>query len=68
MSARPFLCLEPFPMRLVPSICAFAAAALLPAISQAQTPACTHTVGMVVSLTGAAGRFGQAASKSGELA
>jgi branched-chain amino acid transport system substrate-binding protein len=55
-------------MRLVPSICAFAAAALLPAISQAQTPACTHTVGMVVSLTGAAGRFGQAASKSVELA
>jgi ABC-type branched-subunit amino acid transport system substrate-binding protein len=34
----------------------------------AQAPACTHTVGMVVSLTGAAGRFGQAASKSVELA
>jgi ABC-type branched-subunit amino acid transport system substrate-binding protein len=34
----------------------------------AQAPACTHTVGMVVSLTGPAGRFGQAASKSVELA
>lgn len=34
----------------------------------AQAPSCTHTVGMVVSLTGAAGRFGQAASKSVELA
>ncbi len=34
----------------------------------AQAPACTHTAGMVVSLTGAAGRFGQAASKSVELA
>lgn len=37
-----------------------------PLAAQAQT--CTHTVGMVVSLTGAAGRFGQAASKSVELA
>ena len=36
--------------------------------AQAQAPACTHTVGMVVSLTGAAGRFGQAAAKSVELA
>ncbi|MDE2396602.1 MAG: ABC transporter substrate-binding protein [Burkholderiales bacterium] len=36
--------------------------------AQAQTPPCTHTVGMVVSLTGAAGRYGQAASKSVELA
>jgi branched-chain amino acid transport system substrate-binding protein len=33
-----------------------------------QSPACTHTVGVVFSLTGAAGRFGQAASKSVELA
>jgi ABC-type branched-subunit amino acid transport system substrate-binding protein len=41
---------------------------LLPALATAQTPACTHTVGMVVSLTGAAGRFGQAAAKSVELA
>jgi len=29
---------------------------------------CAHTIGMVVSLTGPAGRFGQAASKSAELA
>jgi len=41
-------------------------AAALPAAAQA--PSCTHTVGMVVSLTGAAGRFGQAAAKSVELA
>jgi ABC-type branched-subunit amino acid transport system substrate-binding protein len=34
----------------------------------AQTPSCAHTVGVVVELTGAAGRFGQAASKSVELA
>ncbi len=34
----------------------------------AQTPSCTHTVGMVASLTGPAGRFGQAASKAVELA
>ncbi len=33
-----------------------------------QTPACTHTVGMVASLTGPAGRFGQAAAKAVELA
>ncbi|MBM3480249.1 MAG: amino acid ABC transporter substrate-binding protein [Alphaproteobacteria bacterium] len=44
------------------------AAAALPAAAQAQQAACTHTVGMVVSLTGPAGRFGQAASKSAELA
>ena len=41
--------------------------AALPAQAQ-QAPTCTHTVGMVVSLTGAAGRFGQAAAKSVELA
>jgi ABC-type branched-subunit amino acid transport system substrate-binding protein len=35
-----------------------------PAVAQG----CTHTIGMVVSLTGPAGRFGQAASKSAELA
>ena len=34
----------------------------------AQSPRCTYTVGEVVSLTGAAGRYGQAASKSVELA
>jgi ABC-type branched-subunit amino acid transport system substrate-binding protein len=43
-------------------------ASLSPIYVNAQAPACTHTVGMVVSLTGAAGRFGQAASKSVELA
>ncbi len=42
------------------------AAAAPPAAAQA--PACTHNVGMVVSLTGPAGRFGQAAAKSVELA
>jgi branched-chain amino acid transport system substrate-binding protein len=42
------------------------AATTVPLAAQAQS--CTHTVGMVVSLTGAAGRFGQAASKSVELA
>jgi len=48
---------------------ALAAAALsAPFHAAAQAPSCTHTVGMVVSLTGAAGRFGQAASKSVELA
>ncbi len=51
---------------------AFAAAGLAIAASLAPMPAlaqgCTHTVGMVVSLTGPAGRFGQAASKAAELA
>jgi branched-chain amino acid transport system substrate-binding protein len=48
---------------------ALAIAALsAPLVASAQAPACTHTAGMVVSLTGAAGRFGQAASKSVELA
>ena len=42
---------------------AFSAAA-----AHAQAPSCTHTVGMVVELTGTASRFGQAASKSVELA
>ena len=45
-----------------------AVTALAPLGAIAQSPACTHTAGMVVSLTGAAGRFGQAASKSVELA
>ncbi len=39
-----------------------------PFAANAQAPECKHTVGMVVSLTGAAGRFGQAAAKSVELA
>lgn len=54
-------------MRTLLSLTAIAlAATTLPLAAQAQN--CTHTVGMVVSLTGAAGRFGQAASKSVELA
>ena len=56
-------------MRLVLTSTALAlAASLAPLSAFAQAPACTHNVGMVVSLTGAAGRFGQAASKSVELA
>ena len=56
-------------MRLLLTSTALAAvAALAPLGAAAQTPSCTHTAGMVVSLTGAAGRFGQAASKSVELA
>jgi branched-chain amino acid transport system substrate-binding protein len=56
-------------MRLVLTSTALAlAASLAPMSASAQAPSCTHTVGMVVSLTGAAGRFGQAASKSVELA
>ena len=55
-------------MRHVLFLAAAAAAAIAPGVVQAQQAACTHTVGMVVSLTGPAGRFGQAASKSAELA
>ena len=57
-------------MRNTLSALALAAAVstLAPLAAHAQAPSCTHTVGMVVSLTGAAGRFGQAASKSVELA
>jgi ABC-type branched-subunit amino acid transport system substrate-binding protein len=52
---------------------ALAAAAALSTLggfsaAHAQAAACTHTVGMVVSLTGPAARFGQAAAKSVELA
>jgi branched-chain amino acid transport system substrate-binding protein len=36
--------------------------------SAAQAPSCAHTIGAVLELTGPAGRFGQAASKSVELA
>jgi branched-chain amino acid transport system substrate-binding protein len=43
------------------------AIALAPLPVFAQQP-CTHTVGVVVELTGPAGRFGQAAAKSIELA
>jgi branched-chain amino acid transport system substrate-binding protein len=57
-------------MRLLstPTAIALAAGLSAPFHAAAQAPSCTHTVGMVVSLTGAAGRFGQAASKSVELA
>ena len=55
-------------MRLLFSATTLAIATLAPLSASAQAPACTHTVGMVVSLTGAAGRFGQAAAKSVELA
>ena len=56
-------------MRLVLTSTALAlAASLAPLSASAQAPSCTHNVGMLVSLTGAAGRFGQAASKSVELA
>jgi len=56
-------------MRLVLTSTALAlVASIAPLSAFAQAPSCTHTVGMVVSLTGAAGRFGQAASKSVELA
>jgi ABC-type branched-subunit amino acid transport system substrate-binding protein len=51
---------------MLSTLCAASMAAALPAM--AQSPSCTHTAGMVVSLTGAAGRFGQAAAKSVELA
>jgi ABC-type branched-subunit amino acid transport system substrate-binding protein len=52
----------------LPIILATLAAAVLPHPALAQTPECAHTVGVVVELTGAAGRFGQAAAKSVELA
>ena len=63
-------------MKKIPSLLALSAlCALLPAQAQAPAggasasgPSCRHNVGMVVSLTGPAGRFGQAASKSVELA
>ncbi len=54
-------------MKLIFSAAALAMlAALQPA--HAQAPSCTHTAGVVFSLTGAAARFGQAAAKSVELA
>ncbi len=52
-------------MRQLPTTIALAvitATTLSPLTAAAQAPACTHTAGMVVSLTGAAGRFGQAAN------
>ena len=53
-------------MRLAILTAAALATGLLPVAAAAQS--CTHTVGVVVELTGPAGRFGQAASKSVELA
>ena len=53
--------------KLIPAV-STALCLLAPVGAMAQTPDCKHTVGMVVSLTGAAGRFGQAAAKSVELA
>ena len=53
--------------KLIPAV-STALCLLAPVSAMAQTPDCKHTVGMVVSLTGAAGRFGQAAAKSVELA
>jgi branched-chain amino acid transport system substrate-binding protein len=50
------------------AVLATLAAGLIPLAAQAQAPACTHTFGVVVELTGPAGRFGQAAAKSVELA
>jgi branched-chain amino acid transport system substrate-binding protein len=50
------------------ALAATLAASLAGAPALAQAPACTHTVGAVLELTGPAGRFGQAASKSVELA
>ena len=53
--------------KLIP-IFSLALSLTAPFAVNAQAPECKHTVGMVVSLTGAAGRFGQAAAKSVELA
>lgn len=50
------------------ALAAMVAAAITPQQAAAQAPSCQHTIGVVVSLTGPAGRFGQAASKSVELA
>jgi ABC-type branched-subunit amino acid transport system substrate-binding protein len=54
-------------VRLSVLLSAAALASLAPLPSEAQ-PSCPHTIGVVVELTGPAGRFGQAASKSVELA
>ena len=51
-------------LRLSGAALATAALPSAPALAQSAT----HSVGMVVSLTGPAGRFGQAAAKSVELA
>jgi len=55
-------------VRLETFLSAAALAASLAALPAAAQQPCTHTVGVVVELTGPAGRFGQAASKSIDLA
>ena len=55
-------------MRLAITLSAAALAAGLAPLPAAAQPSCPHTVGVVMELTGPAGRFGQAASKSVELA
>src|SRR4051795_13752524 len=55
-------------MRFAPVISAAALAATLMPLSARAQQSCTHTVGAVLELTGPAGRFGQAAAKSVELA
>lgn len=55
-------------MRLPVLALALSATLVAAAPARAQAPSCTHTFGIVVELTGPAGRFGQAAAKSIELA
>jgi branched-chain amino acid transport system substrate-binding protein len=55
-------------VRLASFLSAAAFAAALAPFSVAAQDGCPHTVGVVVELTGPAGRFGQAAAKSVELA
>jgi ABC-type branched-subunit amino acid transport system substrate-binding protein len=55
-------------VRLAITLSAAALAAGLAPLPAAAQPSCPHTVGVVMELTGPAGRFGQAASKSVELA
>jgi ABC-type branched-subunit amino acid transport system substrate-binding protein len=50
------------------ALAAVSATSMLASAQPAVSQSCTTTIGMVVSLTGPAGRFGQAASKSVELA
>jgi hypothetical protein len=55
-------------VRLASILSAAIIAAGLAPFSAAAQGACPHTVGVVVALTGPAGRFGEAAAKSVELA
>lgn len=56
------------PVRSLATAFTALAASLVLMPQEVRSQACTTTIGMVVSLTGPAGRFGQAASKSAELA